>query len=206
MRVRVELVSPRHDALLYKSVFRGGHRPVLERKHRQAARAAPLEICVSARSVVQRIARSDFDAHGSVLDGAEERAGGGDVFVAVGDPGDQGGPSDGDGFTEQALQREGLDLPGGGTEVDCHSLWPHAVEGAHEGVAPDRVVDDGDPAAFGDLLHARDEILAAVDDRVVAAVRGGDARLLVAADGSDDGGAEGLAPLTQDPADAAGGG
>ena len=78
-----------------------------------------------------------------------------------------------------------------------------AVERFVERVLADGVVDDRHFLAAGDLVDARDEILARVDDGVVAAMGLGELRLFVVADGADHGGAEMLGPLADDQADAA---
>ena len=81
-----------------------------------------------------------------------------------------------------------------------------AVERPREGRLPHRVVRHRNALAAGDLPHPFDEILARIDDGVVAAVGAGELRLLVGADGADDRRADGLRPLAGDEADAAGGG
>jgi hypothetical protein len=81
-----------------------------------------------------------------------------------------------------------------------------ALQRAHEGVLADRVVHHAHAFAPGDLLDPLGEVLARVDDGVVAAVGLGQRRLLVGTDGADHRGAEGARPLADDQADAAGGG
>ena len=79
-----------------------------------------------------------------------------------------------------------------------------AIERFVERVLADRIVDHREFLAAGDLVDARDEILAAVVDRMVAAIRLGERRLLVVADRADHGGAEMLGPLADDQPDPAG--
>ena len=72
-----------------------------------------------------------------------------------------------------------------------------AVERAHERIAADRVVGHAHALAAGDLADAGDEILAAIEDRVLTAVPPGDLGLLGAADGADHLGADVARPLAQ---------
>ena len=60
--------------------------------------------------------------------------------------------------------------PGRAAEAHEQAARREAVERLREGVLADRVVDHRHALAAGELLHARDEILARVDDRVRAAV------------------------------------
>src|SRR5207244_13145911 len=73
-----------------------------------------------------------------------------------------------------------------------------------ESVLADRIIDDRQSLALGQLTDPGDEILAPVVDRVVAAVTLGEGGLLVVADGADHGGAEMLGPLPDDKPGAAG--
>ena len=61
---------------------------------------------------------------------------------------------------------------------------------SRESVLADAVIDHVAQLAAGDLLHPRDEILVAIKDDVVAAIRLGELGLFLRADGADDGGAE----------------
>src|SRR5581483_6676925 len=76
-------------------------------------------------------------------------------------------------------------------------------ERLHEGRLPDRIINDRHTLAGSDFLDPRDEVLARVIDRVGASVLRRQARLLVAADGTNHGGAKMLRTLAQDEADAA---
>src|SRR3546814_11013734 len=60
---------------------------------------------------------------------------------------------------------------GGGAEQHHRAARPEAVERALEGILADRVIDHRHALAVGQLLHAGDEVLAAVVDGVVAAMR-----------------------------------
>src|SRR5665213_1143340 len=81
-----------------------------------------------------------------------------------------------------------------------------AVERFEEGVLADRIVDYRQLLAAGDLVDPGNEILAAVKDRVVAAMRLGERRLFLAADRADHRRAEMLRPLAGDEPDPASGG
>ncbi len=70
-----------------------------------------------------------------------------------------------------------------------------AVERFHERRLPDRVIHHLKHRAVRDFLHARDEILAAIVDHMVAAVGLREFCLLVAADRADNGRAQMLRPL-----------
>src|SRR5439155_21026900 len=101
---------------------------------------------------------------------------------------------------------ERLDLAGRRAEQRHQPTRPYAVERLHEGVLANRIIDDGQQLAAGDVLDAGDEILARVDDRMMAAMGLGELGLGIGADRADDGGTEMLRPLAEDEADAAGGG
>ena len=81
-----------------------------------------------------------------------------------------------------------------------------AGQRAFVGGRANTVIDHRHAGAVGDLHHSRGEILGAVVDGVVTAMGLGDGRLLVAADGPDDGRAKLVQPLANDQTDAAGGG
>jgi hypothetical protein len=72
-----------------------------------------------------------------------------------------------------------------------------------ERILADRIVDDGHALAAGQLLGARNEILARVDDRVRAAVRLRELRFRIRSDRADHRDVQRARPLTGDEADAA---
>ena len=96
---------------------------------------------------------------------------------------------------------ERLHRPRGVAVADHEPPRPQAVEGGGEGVLPDRVEDDGHAGAAGQLADPLDDVLAGVDDRVVAAMGSRQLRLGVAADGADDGRPQVLRPLAGDESD-----
>ena len=111
---------------------------------------------------------------------------------------------------ERALRRRATTGANGGTdargvaEARHQAERPQAVERLVPGVLADRVVDDLDALAAGDLLDARGEVLGAVVDREGGAVVARERAFLVAARRADQLQAERLRPLAGDQADAAG--
>ena len=101
---------------------------------------------------------------------------------------------------------ERIDLSRRLTEAHEHPPGTKAVEAARERVAPNRIVDDRNPGAVRQLPDPIGEILPRIDDRVIAAVRPSELRLLVAAHGADDRRSEMPGPLACDQAHAARGG
>ncbi len=100
---------------------------------------------------------------------------------------------------------EGGHGAGGVAEGDHHAQGAQAVQGAHEGLLAHGVVDRVHALAAGDLPHPGNEVLAGVDDGVVAAVGTGDLRLGIGAHGADHRGPQAPGPLAGDQADATGG-
>src|SRR5271165_7410287 len=76
---------------------------------------------------------------------------------------------------ERALLHEDAEInrtnrPGGLPEAHHEAERAQAVERLQEGIFADAVIDDGNLLAVGQFLHALHEILARVDDRIIAAV------------------------------------
>ena len=96
--------------------------------------------------------------------------------------------------------------PGRRAETHEHPKRPDAIERGRECGFADAVIDDIAELAAGDVLHARDKILIAVKDGVMAAMRLRDLGFVFRSDGADHGCAQRIRPLAQNLADAAGGG
>ena len=107
-------------------------------------------------------------------------------------------------FRREQAEIERIDRAGGLTEQRDDAERGEAIQRFQEGVLADGVVDHGALLAAGDLRDALHEVLAGVDDGVVATMGFREFCFLVAADGADHGGAEMLGPLAEDEADAAG--
>src|SRR6185437_5253104 len=89
-------------------------------------------------------------------------------------------------------------------EAGEHAERSQAIERGREGRLADAVVGDGALGPLGDFGDTGWEVLRRIVDDVVGAAALGDLRFGRRADGSDDGGAEMLAPLAENLADAAG--
>src|SRR5271169_6892831 len=155
--------------------------------------------------VLQRIGLADFDLHLARQHGFEQILRHRQHVGALGRIGVERRARE----EKRTLLRENAEIDGsdrarGLSEAHDETVGPDAVERLHESVLADAVVDDRDFLPFGQLFHALDKILARVDDRVVAAVRLCELRLLVAADRADHRGAQRLRPLAGNQADAAG--
>src|SRR5262249_24549344 len=93
---------------------------------------------------------------------------------------------------------------GAGAVADQRAARLQTVERGLQCVLADRVVDHRHTLAAGDLAYAFGDVFARRHDGVGAAVRTGDCRLFVGADGADHGDADRARPLTGYQADAAG--
>ncbi len=105
---------------------------------------------------------------------------------------------------QQNVERR--DGPGRVAEAHPHTTRCEAVERRRKRVLADAVKDDRHALAAGQRLDPLNEVLAGVDDRVRAAVRLRERRLLVRAHRADHRDAKRASPLAGDEADAAGGG
>src|SRR5439155_10156751 len=135
----------------------------------------------------------------------EQNLGGGDEVVTLGDVVvERRAGREQRAIGLQDVDVERVDLSRGAAEAREHAERADAVERGRERGLADAVIDHVAELASGDLLHLRGEVLLAIKDGVVSAVSLRDFRLLLRADGTDDGGAERIAPLGEDEADAAG--
>ena len=128
----------------------------------------------------------------------------GDQVRPLGDIGPERGPRGVEGALRR--QQEEIEVGDGArgvAEADPQAQRLQAVERTGIGVLADRVVDDVDALAVGELPGALHEVFRLVVDDVRAAVLLGERRLLGSADGADDRGAQVPRPLTGDEADAA---
>src|SRR5262245_12687278 len=166
------------------------------KEEERAGRPPALEGAMRLLRLTERPGRPDHDPHGPLPDDLEERAGAGEEILAVRrvvlKPGAREEERAAPGELQGIERRDG---PRGVPERDERPAPGEAGERALERRLPDRVEDDRDPLPAGQLLHAGDEVLPTVDDRVVAAVGAGERGLLVGPDGADHGGAEAPEPL-----------
>ena len=157
-------------------------------------------------SVAQRVFLVDRDFHGAAADHGEQVVGDGKQILALGGVGvERRARGEQRTLELQDVDVEGLDRTRSAAEAYEHAERTQAVERSGKGCLADPVVDHIAQLAAGDLLHPGDEILVAVEDGVMAAVRLGERRLLLRADGADHGGAEMVRPLAENEPDAAGG-
>src|SRR6185369_8723720 len=180
---------------------------LLDRQDRRPARLAGFEIAMRLGRVLEGVALLDFDLHLAALDHIEQLARGSLELRAIGDVIEQRRP----GQEQRALLgedsgREGIDGPRRIAEAHHQAARPQAIERLQEGVLPDRIVDDRKLLALGDPFNLGGEVLAGVDDRVIAAVGPGELGLLVRTDGADHGRSESFRPLADDQPHASGGG
>src|SRR6202011_4470820 len=73
-----------------------------------------------------------------------------------------------------------------------------------ERILADRIIDDRQLLALSDLSHSGDEILAPIDDRMIATVLLDERCLFIVADRADHGSAKMLCPLADDQSDTTG--
>ena len=155
--------------------------------------------------VVEGVALVDLDLDAAGADVVEQLAREGRTLVLVRDEVRQRGAR----HVERALHRElhGVDrgdLAGGRAEADEQATARERVDRALVGRAADAVVDDRHAGPVGDLPDPGRDVLAGVDDGVLAAVRHGDGGLRVRGDAADDLDAEQARPLREEQADPAG--
>ena len=158
------------------------------------------------RRLGERVAVVDRHPDRARRDDAEELLGCRQQVLALRRVGDERRPRE----KERALHRQDgrvdrRDRAGRVAEAHHQPQGGEAVERVVEGRLPHGVVDDGDARPTGQRPHALREVLARVDDHVIAAVGPGEGGLGVAADGADDGGTQMLGPLAGDEADTPGG-
>src|SRR5258708_5460342 len=142
------------------------------RKNSRSRGLAGLEIAMRLRRVIQRIGLVDGDLDGAAADHLEELLRRGDEVLALCSVGVERRPRQ----IERALAGEDvhvkrIDFAGCCAEQRHEATRPNAVERLHEGVLAHRIIDDGQQLAAGDVLDAGDEILARIDDGMVAAMR-----------------------------------
>jgi hypothetical protein len=106
----------------------------------------------------------------------------------------------------QPARRHGVGIARGFAERGHHPASAQAFQRCFERRLADRIVDDGNAFAAGDVAHARGKVLARVDDRMIATMCAGNIRLRLGAHSPDHRRAQVLRPLAHDEADAARGG
>ena len=166
-----------------------------------------LQVAMRLLHVAHRVGLADLDAHDAAADHVEEFGCRLEQVGAFRSVGEQRGSREEQRAALREFERsERRDGPGRIAIRDHQAERAQRIERSEKRVLADGVVDDVRALPARELLHARSEVVAALDQHVLA-THGPHHRCLgVAADDGDHVRAEMQRPLRQDAADAAGGG
>src|SRR6516165_351045 len=173
-------------------------------KNAEAGGTSRLQIFMRLCSVRQRVGTADFDTHNPGRDGAEQRVRAPQQLASVPGMGHEGWTCDVKRVEPVELEYvEGGNRSRGGAKRDQQSARRQAAQRFLECILAHRIKDDRDAPAMGQPLDCANEILRAVDDCRVAAVRTGDFSFLLGPDCANDRCAKVLGPLAKNEADPA---
>ena len=166
---------------------------------------ARFEVVVRVHGVLELVALVDLDPDAARGHVPEEFVGQRGLLGRVGDVVGERRSRDEQRALDRELHRvDRRDRARRRADADEQAATRERIERTGERVLADAVVDDADAGAVGDLAHALRDVLVAVEDHVVAAVRARHLGLRFRRHGADHVEAEQLRPLRDDESDTAG--
>src|SRR5262249_18872760 len=173
-------------------------------KNAEAGGASRLQIFMRLCSGRQRVGTADPDLHNPGRNGAEQRVRTPQQLASVSGMGHEGWTCDVERVEPVKLEYvEGGNGSRGGAKRDQWSARGQAAKRLFERILADRIEHRRDAIALRQSPDRPDEILRAVDDCRVAAVRTGDFSFLLGPDCANDRCAKVLGPLAKNEADPA---